>query len=91
MPWKEPNKGAGETKRSGLVISRTERLRNSATGNPRYRVYFTDGSIHETSADASVNYDIRNFEALDVKGKPIDVTLTRVGRIIYARHTPETR
>lgn len=39
-----------------------ERLRNSANGNPRFRVTFDDGTSFETGRDAQVGYLIGNSE-----------------------------
>jgi hypothetical protein len=63
--------------RTGLVIATLERLNLSASGNPRFRVTFTDGTQAATEPDNSLNYGIENPEA---KG-PLTVTFTRNGRI----------
>lgn len=62
------------------TIANLERLHNSKNGNPRYRVTFTDGTVFETAADASINYGITNREYRDV---PLEVTFSRNGRITY--------
>ena len=43
-------------------IHSLDRMRNSAAGNPRYRVFFTDGTSAETKPDASCNYGLENPE-----------------------------
>lgn len=44
------------------VIDWLERLRNSANGNPRYRIHFTDGTVLATKPDADVSYGLGNPE-----------------------------
>jgi hypothetical protein len=58
-------------------IFNLKRLNNSVNGNPRYRVYFTDGSIAVTSSDAAFCYGIENKE---MRGE-LEVTFTRAGLI----------
>lgn len=50
------------------TIASVERLRNSADGNPRYRVHFEGGGTAETKADSAVNYVIANS---DMHGVPV--------------------
>jgi len=73
------------TIRTGLIISSLERLVNSVNGNPRYHVYFTDGTSAVTQSDISAAYILTNPAYQDV---PLRVTYTHAGRI--ARITPET-
>lgn len=61
-------------------IESLERLTNSAYGNPRYRVHFTDGSSAVTQSDASFCYGLTNRENF---GVPVRVTWTRAGRIAH--------
>jgi hypothetical protein len=82
MTWRDPDTRAGESLRANLRISHVTRMNMSASGNPRFTVHFTDDSAHATSSDASVNYDIENFQS---RGRPVDIVLTRAGRIIYMR------
>lgn len=35
------------------VVDYVERLNNTQTGNPRYAVHFTDGTIAQTKSDAA--------------------------------------
>lgn len=50
-------------KRLRKRISQIERLNNSNTGgNPRYRIFFEDGSSAQTADDAQVNYYVTNSE-----------------------------
>ena len=72
--------------RTGLIIKSAERLNCSASGNPRWRVHFTDGSAHVTSSDASCNYDVPNYLTdPDKQGKRITIRITRAGRITRIR------
>ena len=59
-------------------IDSLSRLHNSVNGNPRFRVYFTDGSVAQTQSDASFNYGLTNSENFNVD---VDVTFTKSGRI----------
>ena len=54
------------------TVQRMERMRNSAHGNPRYRVHFTDGTVVPTTRDADVGHGAENSEYL---GVPLRVTL----------------
>lgn len=74
----------GDTTRTGLVIEHLTRLYLSMNGNPRFRVYFTDGSVHQTMTDAGLGYEIENPE---FRNAPLTVTFTARGRIRHA--TPE--
>lgn len=76
--------------REGLVISRIDRMRSSANGNPRYSVTFTDGTSAPTGVDASVGYEINNPEYRDV---PLRVEFNGRGSIVavYATPTPVDR
>ncbi len=65
------------------VIERTERLNSSANGNPRFRFYFTDGSVADLSSDASFGYEAENPEYR--AGRTVDVSFTRAGRVEYMR------
>lgn len=62
----------------GLVISRLVRLANSANGNPRHEVIFTDGTSARTAVDANIGGMIENSE---YQGVPLLVTFDRAGRI----------
>ena len=55
-----------------------ERMRSSANGNPRYRIYFTDGTHAVTQWDAAVSYGLENAENI---GVPVTVTATRSGLV----------
>lgn len=72
---------SGDKIREGLVIEHMERLNTSASGNPRFRVWFTDGTVADTQSDAALNYGIENRE---YQGVPLKVTFTRAGKISYA-------
>jgi hypothetical protein len=45
-------------------------MRNSASGNPRYQVYFTDGTSGPTKADADFAFAISD----SIIGKKVNVT-----------------
>lgn len=62
------------------TITRLERLRSSADGNPRYRVH-TDGPTHDTAPDSSIAYGLPNPEYRDV---PVTFTVNGRGWITYA-------
>ena len=74
----------GDTTRTGLVIKHLERIADSTSGNPRFRVSFTDGTAHRTMSDAEVNYGLENPE---FRGVPLTVTFTVHGNI--RRAVPE--
>lgn len=59
-------------------IYRLQRLNTSVSGNPRFRVYFTDGSNAETQTDGALNYGLENPENFDTD---VEVTFTKAGRI----------
>lgn len=63
-------------------IDYLERLNSSVNGNPRFRVYFTDGSRSETQSDASFNYGLENRENFNTD---VIVKWTRAGRIADLR------
>lgn len=67
------------------TIKRLERLPNTANGNPRYRVIFTDGDQRTTHPDAACAFRITNSEYQDV---PVDFTLNKQGEITYAHPVP---
>lgn len=50
------------------VIDRVDRLPNSVSGNPRWRVYFEGGRMVDTKRDAAVNFGISDYI-----GKPVTV------------------
>lgn len=62
-------------------VAGLERLRNSANGNPRYRITFTDGTSAVSVADADFCYGITNP---DMRGE-VDVTYTKSGKISTMR------
>jgi hypothetical protein len=64
------------------AIDHTVRLNNTVNGNPRYRVYFTDGTEAVTQSDASVAYGIENS---DMQGVPLLISFSRNGTIVYAK------
>ncbi len=64
------------------TIASLDRLNNSASGNPRWRVHFTDGTRADTGPDATVGYEI-DHEAwqqrpvvfdIDAEGYVTDIT-----------------
>lgn len=62
-------------------IESLKRLSNSANGNPRWEVTFTDGTVFETGKDSMVGYVIDNWEYRDVM---VTVQLSR-GKIVNIR------
>lgn len=65
--------------RQGRIAS-IERLPSSASGNPRYALYLTDGTALKTAPDAAINYGITNPEYRD---RDVTFTIER-GRVVYA-------
>jgi hypothetical protein len=58
------------------TVASLTRLLNSPSGNPRWRVVFTDGSSYKTHRDAACNYDISQYH----EDREVDVELaTRLG------------
>jgi hypothetical protein len=82
MSWVDPNPRKGETAEYGLTIAWIERLRLSYYGNPRFKVHFHDGETRVNMSDAACSYDIENMFGA---GKPVDIVLSRNGRIVYIR------
>lgn len=70
-----------EFNESVKTIDYLERLRNSADGNPRFEVYFTDNTHATTKADAQINYRIENRE---FRGVPLRITTDQAGLITKA-------
>lgn len=69
-----------------LVIQELKRMTNSAYGNPRYMVTFTNGDQAQTQSDAAVNYGLTNP---GYQGVPVRFTFTRAGRISHAEPAPD--
>lgn len=74
------------TRTEVLTIGSTKRLRNSASGNPRVLVGFTDGTAATTQRDAQVGYLIENAE---FQGTPLVVTFDSKGEIVHVRLVTE--
>jgi hypothetical protein len=65
------------------VIADVQRIpRNSANGNPRYRLILTDGRLLTTGVDSSVAYEITNPE---YRGGPVEFGLNARGDVVDAR------
>lgn len=77
-----PSKPHTETK----TIASLERLYNSVNGNPRWHVYFTDGTDAITLSDAGIGYELNNPAFRDA---PVVFTFTRDGRIYHATPAPK--
>lgn len=60
------------------TIERLERLKLSVNGNPRFKIYFTDGRTATTQSDTSLSYSLENPENI---GVPVTVTATPAGRV----------
>jgi hypothetical protein len=71
----------------GLKIDKLERMKSSVDGNPRFRVYFSNGLVSQTMPDDMIGYAIQNFWG---ENKPVDVEVgthygtVQVNRIIEA-------
>jgi hypothetical protein len=68
----------GDTVRAGLVIERLEGLNSTSNANPRWHVWFTDGTDALTMSDTGCASGLGNPE---FRNTPLDVTFTRAGRI----------
>lgn len=64
------------------TISRIERKRSSVNGNPRFELFFTDGTSASTAVDAGVAYGIENPE---YRRGPVEFTVTSRGQIVNAK------
>lgn len=64
------------------VIVRTQRMRSSANGNPRFRAYLKSGDAYPTEPDAACAYGIENP---DVLMHPVELTINNRGHISYVR------
>jgi hypothetical protein len=60
------------------TIDHLERLKLSANGNPKFKIYFTDGSTATTQTDAGVSYGLENRENI---GVPVLVKATPAGKV----------
>ena len=49
----------------GLKIDKLERMKSSVNGNPRFRVYFSNGFVSQTTVDADLGYAIQNYVCND--------------------------
>jgi len=66
-----------------ITVHRYERLNNSVSGNPRFKL-FADGETLVTSSDAACAYDVENGWTVDHITKDIRharITRTKAGRI----------
>jgi len=45
----------------GLKIDKLERMKSSVNGNPRFRVYFSNGLVSQTMQDDMIGYAIQNY------------------------------
>jgi hypothetical protein len=66
-----------------VYIDWAERLTNSTSGNPRYRVHFTNGGNAKTAADSAVSYSIHNFT--HHPDRPVVFTFDSKGQITDGR------
>jgi hypothetical protein len=72
-----------------MLISRYERLNNSYNGNPRYRIYWGDGTSSVTSSDHSFCYAIGNPSFRP--GDTVEVSFTKAGRVQDMRTRAEVK
>lgn len=73
------------------TIDTVEYVTTSKSGNPTYRVFFTDGRVHLTQTDGSIGYILSAGSApRDLLGR-VEVTLDRgrVQRIVPAPESPQ--
>jgi hypothetical protein len=63
-----------------LTADHVERMPSSVNGNPRYRVFFTNGTSAPTAPDASLAYGIENRGML---GVPKRVIFDGRGNVTY--------
>ena len=49
----------------GLKIDKLERMNSSVNGNPRFRVYFSNGLVSQTTVDDGLGYSIQNYVGRD--------------------------
>ncbi len=69
------------------TIEHIQRLRASVNGNPRFRIYFTDGPPVTTMSDAMFIYAVGNAGMRE--GCTVNVVLTRAGRISHMEPAEE--
>lgn len=60
------------------TIASVERARNTADGNPRFDVTFTDGTTARTAPDSQVGHYAENSEWI---GVPLEVRTNEAGEI----------
>ncbi len=74
------------------TVRTTQRIRNSANGNPRCQVYFKEGGSAETAPDCTSAFNvIDNHSAPDRTdyGRPLRITTDAAGRITHAEQVSE--
>lgn len=67
-------------KLQGVSIVGARRLACSRSGNPRYDLLFSDGTVAITASDAAISYNVRNV----MDRKPavlLDVQLSAAGKV----------
>lgn len=74
--------------KEGLVIGRVSRLANSASGNPRHEVIFTNGSSARTASDSTIGHMITNSEYADT---PLCVVFNPAGNISNVTRLDDNR
>lgn len=73
-----------------VTIYRAERLTNSSAGNPRWRLYTSEGN-YDTGADVSVNYSVDNLTnsrfpdtyAIGDDAPPVILTLSKSAKVTH--------
>jgi hypothetical protein len=74
-----------------LVLDSAERLPNSRSNNPRWRLHFRDSDgdfiTARTETDAAVSYDIDNLlnTRLRDQSQPVRVEFTPAGHVVYIK------
>lgn len=69
---------------NGMIIDWLQRLVNDGSGNPRWRVTFTDGTVADTQSGIADAYGIE-----DHHNRPMTVEFSRAGKI--TRIKPERK
>lgn len=69
------------------TISRIERLKNSAHGNPRFRFHFDDATSANLQSNSAFGYEVGNPGFRE--GDTVQVSLSRAGTVEYMRTAGE--
>jgi hypothetical protein len=78
---------ARNTREISVTVFGVTRLRNTANGNPRFKLH-TDQGDYLIGSDAAVGYEVENYTnriPSDGSGLPLVLTVTRAQRFIGMR------